>query len=101
MSRQQKHRRRARKARRQARKAAIQDAEARGLPFPSRRPDAVPRIETRDPRTRWLYLGARGGLRLSFRGSGRRIPVDFDDPAAEHALALSLTAPTGDPTAEG
>ena len=89
MSRDSKSRKRLRKERR--RKAREADAHARehGLPLPSLYPNVV-QEETRDIRLRWKGLSARGGLKLSFTGSGKRIPVDFDDPAAEHALALSL-----------
>ena len=43
--------------------------------------------ETRDPRTRWLNLTARGGLRLGWRGTGRRIRVEMDETAPAQLLA--------------
>lgn len=89
MSRDSKHRKRLRKERRQAAKQADAQAREAGLPLPSLFPNGVQK-ETRDIRLRWQGLTARGGLKMSFTGSGKRIPVDFDDPAAEHALALSL-----------
>ena len=84
MSRDSKHRKRLRKSRREAQKAEDAWYEERGLVLPRNR-----NTEKRDG-TRWASLAARGGLKVSFKGSGNRIPVDFDDPAAEHALALSL-----------
>lgn len=84
MGRDSKHRKRLRKARRQAQKAEDAWYEDRGLVLPRNR-----NTERRDG-TRWANLSARGGLKVSFKGSGKRIPVDFDDPAAEHALALSV-----------
>jgi hypothetical protein len=86
-----KRRKRQRKARRQASQAADAEARKAGLPLPSLFPNGVQK-ETRDIRLRWQGLSARGGLKMSFTGSGKRIPVDFDDPAAEHALALSLVS---------
>jgi hypothetical protein len=68
-------RKKARKARR---------AHERAHPKPM-----TPRTETRDPRTRWTNLSARGGLTLSFRPVGDPIPVDLDDPAAPFALHLA------------
>ena len=84
MGRGSKHRKRLRKARREAKKAEDAWYEERGLVLPRNR-----NTERRDG-TRWANLSARGGLKMSFTGSGKRIPVDFDDPAAEHALALSV-----------
>lgn len=91
MGRDSKRRKRQRKARRQASQAADAEARKAGLPLPSLFPNGVQK-ETRDIRLRWQGLSARGGLKMSFTGSGKRIPVDFDDPAAEHALALSLVS---------
>lgn len=91
MGRNSKHRKRQRKSRRKAQKAADAEAQKAGLPLPSLFPNGVQK-ETRDIRLRWQGLSARGGLKMSFTGSGKRIPVDFDDPAAEHALALSLAS---------
>lgn len=91
MGRDSKHRKRLRKARRKAALDADVEARKAGLPLPSLFPHGVQK-ETRDIRLRWQGLSARGGLKMSFTGSGKRIPVDFDDPAAEHALALSLAS---------
>lgn len=91
MSRQQR-RKKNKKARREEReRLAAADAEAMRLrlPLPSLFPNGTT-PETRDLRTRWQNLTARGGLRISFVPVGPKIPVDFSDPMAEHALALSL-----------
>ena len=88
MGRDSKTRRRIRRKRRAQRRAEqVERVEKGGILFPH----SVE--ETRDPRTRWQNLTARGGLEVSFTGSGKQIPVDFEDPSAEHALALSLVAP--------
>ena len=84
MGRDSKHRKRLRKARREARKTEDAWYEERGLVLPRNR-----NTERRDG-TRWANLSARGGLKVSFAGSCKRVPVDFKDPAAEHALALSV-----------
>ena len=89
MSRQSKHRRRARKRRRQEVKRRDREAEEQGLLLPSLFPNG-PNKETRDPRLRWSQLSLRGGRTLSFRPTGVRVPLEFEDPSAEQALLLAL-----------
>ncbi len=69
------NRKRARKARR---------AHERANP-----PPPTVRVETRDPRTRWASLTARGGHSLGFRPVGAPIPVDLDNPDAPLTLHLA------------
>lgn len=82
-------RKRLRKRRRQEVKAADAHALEHGLPLPSLFPNGPPK-ERRDPSLRWRSLSARGGLKFGFKGTGHRVPVDFDDPGAEHALTVAL-----------
>ena len=99
MSRKNKSRHRARKARRRERIARDEHARAHGLPLPSLFPNGVQK-ETRDPRTRWQNLSARGGLRLGFKGTGVRVQVDFESPDAEHALVVAASEMLGTETGE-
>lgn len=69
--------------RRQARRRRAQAAKDRTADRPAPQ-------ETRDPRTRWRQLRARGGRTLSFRPTGVRVPVDLDAADAEHALHVAL-----------
>lgn len=86
MSRKSKSRHRRRKQRRRQQQA--EDAQYRN------RGELPPRMrsgrEARDSRSRWTCLTARGGLRLGFRPTGIRVPVDFNDPDAEAVLVESL-----------
>ena len=86
MSRKSKSRRRARKARRHAQRAEDAWYRERGM-LPLRYQSQS--TERRDGR-RWASLSARGGLRIGFRATGVRVPVDFDDPEAEGALTEAL-----------
>jgi hypothetical protein len=70
-----KHRRRRKRLRRRRRKQQATAATA------------VAKDETRDPRNRWLNLTARGGLRLGWRGTGRRFHVELDETAPAQLLA--------------
>ncbi len=96
----------ARKRERKARNAAIRRGEG-----PPRRPtypldpadheDVHGPIRWRDPRTRWLYLSARGGARLSFVPTSLTVPVNMDSPEAPEALRKAVVealqqAPTVD-----
>jgi hypothetical protein len=80
MSRHDKRRRRARKGRRQAQRVIAAGYEARETTPP----------ETRDPRTRWQSLTARGGHTICFIPTGVTVPIDLDAPDAENTLVSAL-----------
>lgn len=80
MSRKGKYRRRARKKRRQAQRATATWYEAR---------ETTPN-ETRNPRTRWLNMTAKGGRTMSFIPTGFTVPIDLDAPDAENTLVLAV-----------
>ena len=85
MSKRDKRRRRNRKARREVR-AERQRCRAEG-----RLPDHLrsTKPETRDPRTRWIHLRARGQV-ISFIPTGLSVQVDEMDETAPALLAAAL-----------
>lgn len=76
-----------REARKRERKARNNAERTNPTPTP-----ILPWKAARDPNTRWQNLTARGGRVLSFSSVGAKIPVDLDDPAAPHTLAMATMA---------
>ena len=98
MSRQQKHRRRARKARRKARRRPSRTPRRAGCPSPAGGPTPRPGSRPATPAPVALPAPEAGcGCPSAAAGGGS----PWTRRPAAGALALSLTAPTGDPTAEG
>ena len=89
MSRKKKQRHRARKARRRERKTEDAHFRARNELPPRFRCTPRPGARSRDG-TRWSCLSLRGGHQIGFKGTGIRVPVDFDAPDVEHALTEAI-----------
>ncbi len=92
MSKRDKRRRRKRKQRREAR------AERRRCRAEGRLPDhlRLTSPETRDPRTRWTGLRARGGQVISFVPTGRRVELgELDESAPARMVAALVPGPEG------
>ncbi len=94
MTRRDKRRRRKRKQRREARAERARCRAEGRLPEHLRSRSE----ETRDPRTRWMNLRARGGLTLSFVPTGRVVELGTLDETAPAQFAAAVN---GGPTPEG
>lgn len=80
-----------RESRKRQRKARVREERANPKP-----PTVIPWKAARNRDTRWQCLSTRGGHTLSYTPVGPGVPVDLDDPAAAHTLALTVTSGDAD-----